>query len=153
MSGCFRRCGRSYTGKRRILYIGVGRSLLWLLAFGGVALGAYVVVQMVRYRGSSNWPTAAATVEKLEVRRIQDSDGHHFRPVVSFSFVVAQQYYSGEWVGPAFSTQQETQDFMERNTPVGSKLNARYKPNEPQLNLLDIDPKLWDRSRPIELGL
>jgi hypothetical protein len=38
-----------------------------------------------------------ATVEEIEVCRVQDNDGHHFFPVVSFSFVVAEEYYSGEW--------------------------------------------------------
>jgi Protein of unknown function (DUF3592) len=106
--------------------------LLWLLALGGAAFCAYAVVQLVRHRGSDNWPTAAATVEKIEVRRIQDSDSHHFRPVVSFSFVVSEAYYSGEWVGPAFSTEQETRDFTQQNTPIGTKLFAQYKPDNPK---------------------
>jgi Protein of unknown function (DUF3592) len=127
--------------------------LLWLLALGGAAFCAYAVVQLVRYRGSDNWPTAAATVEKIEVRRIQDSDSHHFRPVVSFSFVVSEAYYSGEWVGPAFSTEQETRDFTQQNTPIGTKLFVQYKPDNPKLNLLEIDPALWDKGRPITLGL
>jgi hypothetical protein len=110
-------------------------------------------VQLVRYRGSDNWPTAVATVEKVEVRRTQDSDGHHFNPVVSFSFVVSDNYYSGEWVGPAFATEQETRDFMQQNTSIGTKLSAQYKPDNPKLNVLQIDPALWDTGRPITLGL
>lgn len=129
------------------------KNLLWILALGGAAFCAYVVVQLVRYRGSDNWPTTVATVEKIEVRRIQDSDSHHFCPVVSFSFVVSENYYSGEWVGPAFSTEQETRDFMQQNTPIGTKLSAQYKPNDPKMNLLDIDPALWDKGRPITLDL
>ena len=126
--------------------------MLWILAFGGAAFCVYALVQLVRYRGSDNWPTAVATVEKVEVRRIQDSNGHHFRPVVSFSFVVAGEYYAGEWVGPAFSTEQETRDFMQQNTAIGSKLSAQYKPNNPKLNSLEIDSSLWDKGRPIRLG-
>lgn len=127
--------------------------MLWFLGLGGAAFCAYAIVQLVRYRGAANWSTAVAIVEKIEVRRVQDNDGHHFLPVVSFSFVVAEEYYSGEWVGPAFSNEQETQDFMQQNTSVGTKLTARYKPNEPKLNLLEIDPTLWDRRRPLTLGL
>jgi len=129
------------------------KNLLWILALGGAAFCGYVVVQFVRYRGSDNWPATAATVEKIEVRRIQDSDSHHFSPVVSFSFAVSENYYSGEWVGPAFSTEQETRDFMQQNTSIGTKLSAKYKPNNPNMNLLDIDPALWDKGRPITLGL
>jgi hypothetical protein len=129
------------------------KSLLWVLALGGTALCVFAVVQFVRYRGSDNWPTAVATVEKIEVRRVQDNDGHHFLPVVSFSFVVAEEYYSGEWVGPAFSIEEETRDFMQQNTSIGTKLPVQYKPNEPELNLLNIDPALWDKSRPMTLGL
>jgi len=84
---------------------------------------------------------------------VQDNDGHHFFPVVSFSFVVAEEYYSGEWVGPAFSTEQETQDFMQQNTSIDTKLPVQYKSNEPKVNLLNIDPVLWDKSRPMTLGL
>jgi hypothetical protein len=86
-------------------------------------------------------------------RLLPDSASHHFRPVVSFSLVVSENYYSGEWVGPAFSTEQEMRDFMQRNTPIGTKLSAQYKPNNPNMNLLDIDPVLWGRGRPITLGL
>jgi hypothetical protein len=132
---------------------GSRKDLLWVLVLGGTAICTYAIVQLVRYRDSDNWPTTASTVEKIEVRRMQDSNGHHFLPVVSFSFVVADEYYSGEWLGPAFSTEQETRDFMRQNTPIGAKLTVRYKPNEPKLNLLDIDPALWDKNRPITLGL
>lgn len=72
---------------------------------------------------------------------------------MSFSLAVSENYYSGEWVGPAFSTEQETRDLMQRNTPIGTKLSAQYKPNNPNMNLLDIDPVLWDKGRPITLGL
>jgi hypothetical protein len=75
------------------------KRLLCLLALGGAPFCTYAVVQLGRYSGSGKWPTAVATVEKIEVRRIQDSDSHHFRPVVLFSFVVSEDYYSGEWVG------------------------------------------------------
>jgi hypothetical protein len=71
------------------------KSLLWVLA-----VCVFAVVQFIRYRGSDNWPTAVATVEKIEVRRVQDNDGHHFLPIVSFSFVVAEEYHSGEWAEP-----------------------------------------------------
>lgn len=127
--------------------------MLWLLGLGGAAFCVYVVVQLVRYRGSGNWPTAVATVENVEVRRLEYHDGHHFRPVVLFSFVVSKDYFSGEWVGPAFSTEKETRDFMQQNTPISSKLSVQYSPDNPKLNLLKIDPALWDKGRPITLGL
>jgi hypothetical protein len=127
--------------------------LQWLLILGGMAICTYAIVQLIRYRGSDKWPTAVATVEKIEPRRIQNSDSHHFRPVVSFSFAVTDEYYSGEWVGPAFSTEQETRDFMQQNTPIGGKLTVRYKSKEPRLNLLDIDPAISDKNRPITLEL
>jgi Protein of unknown function (DUF3592) len=126
---------------------------VWLLVLGGATFCVYAVVQFVRYRGSDNWPTAVATVENIQVRRVQDGDGHHFRPVVSFSFLVSEEYYSGEWVGPPFSTEQETRDFMQENTSIATKLSVRYKPNEPKLNVLYIDSALWDKNRPITLGL
>jgi Protein of unknown function (DUF3592) len=124
------------------------KRLLWLLALGGAAFCTYAVVQLIRYSGSGKWPTAVATVEKIEVRRIQDSDSHHFRPVVLFSFVVSEDYYSGEWVGPALSTEHETRNFMQRNTPIGTKLSAQYNPDNPKLNLLEIDLRYGTRVGP-----
>ena len=127
--------------------------MLWILVLGGAAFCAYVVLQLVRYRGSDNRPTTVVTVKKIEVRCIQDSDSHHFRPVVSSRFAVSENCYSGEWVGPAFSTEQETRDFMQRNTPIRTKLSAQYGPNNPNMNLLDIDPALGDKRRPITPGV
>ena len=42
---------------------------------------------------------------------------------------------------------------MQQNTPIGTKLSAQYKPNNPNMNLLDIDPALWDKGRRVTLGL
>ena len=42
---------------------------------------------------------------------------------------------------------------MQQNTPIGTKLCAQYKPNNPKMNLLDIDPALSDKGRRVRLGL
>jgi hypothetical protein len=127
--------------------------MLWIAALFGAAIAVYAAIQFRRYRGSDRWPVASATVESIQALRSQGSDGHHFYPFVSFSFLVDGERYSGEWSGPAFRQEKEVQDFLQQNTPVGAKLNARYKPQQPSLNLLDIDPQLLDRNRPIQLNL
>jgi Protein of unknown function (DUF3592) len=126
--------------------------MLWALGVAGTVFCAYIIVQLMRYRDSANWPTTDATVETIAVRRKQDN-GHHFIPLVSFSFTVANECYSGEWFGPGFSTEQEAKEFVQKNTPVAANLKVRFKPSDPKLNLLDIDPSLWDKGRPITLGL
>ena len=126
--------------------------MLWMLGIAGTALCAYIIVRLIRYGDSANWPTTDATVETIVVRRRQDN-GHHFVPLVSFSFTVADEYYSGEWLGPAFSTEEETKEFMQKNTPVGAKLTVRFRPSDPKFNLLDIDYSLWDKGKPVTLDL
>jgi hypothetical protein len=59
------------------------------------------------------------------VLRSQGSEGHHYFPVVSFSFVADGERYSGEWTGPAFGHEQDVRDFMHQNTPIGAKLKCR----------------------------
>lgn len=126
----------------------------WILASAGVLFGAYVVVQLVRYRGHGHWPSAVATVETAEVRRMQyDGSGHHYRPAITFSFLAAGERYSGEWIGPPFQSPQDTADLMQRNTPVGARLTVRYKPGDPSRNLLDMDYAPWDLAKPITLDL
>jgi hypothetical protein len=119
----------------------------------GLVTGVYIIVQFIRFRGSEAWPIAVATVEAVEVQRVQDHNGHHFLPLVSFSFTIENEYYSGEWVGPAFSSEQKTREFMQQNTPMGAKLSVRYKPKQPAVNVLDVDPALWDEEKPITLDI
>jgi Protein of unknown function (DUF3592) len=125
----------------------------WILIAGGVLLAAYVLTQLVRYRGSGHWPITPAVIETTSVRRHQ-TDGLYFSPYVSFSFEVSGEHYSGEWwTGPNYSTEDEARRFLEQNMPVGSRLNVRYKPRNPSLNMLEVDPTLWDKGKPITLGL
>ena len=127
--------------------------MLWIAVVVGGFIAVYVAVRLLRYRGSDQWPTAVATVEGIKVLRSQGSAGHHYFPVVSFSFVADGERYSGEWTGPAFGHEQDVRDFMHQNTPIGAKLNARYKPQQPFLNLLDVKSELLDQNRPIQLNL
>jgi len=127
--------------------------MLWIAAIVGAVFAFYVAIQFRRYWGSDRWPTAVATVERIQALRSQGSEGHHFYPLVSFSFVVDGEHYSGEWSGPAFRYEQEVQKFMQQNTPIGANLTARYKPQQPSLNLLDVNPEWLAKDRPIKLNL
>ena len=125
----------------------------WILLAVGALFCAYVVVQLVRYHGSANWPTATAIVDSADVRRMQAGGGHHYCPVLKFTFVVWGSSYSGEWIGPPFHSPQDTADLIRQNTPVGAKLTVRYKAQDPRRNLLDMDDSLWDLGKPITLDL
>ena len=35
---------------------------------------------------------------------------------------------------------------MRQNASIGTKLSAQYKPNDPKMNLLDIDPRCGTRA-------
>ena len=127
-----------------------------MAVIAGVLAGifiVYVVVRLLQFRGSDRWPTAEATVEAAEVQDVRIGDGHHYRPSVIFSYTVAGERYSGEWIGPPFHSQQDLAELIQRNCPVGAKLTARYKPQDPSRNLLDMDYSLWDMGKPITLDL
>ncbi len=69
--------------------------------FGATIVGSlvYIVIMAVRCRNSGVWPTVDGLVETLvEVRSV----GNHgpYYGVLSYSYQVADEYYSGEWMTP-----------------------------------------------------
>lgn len=127
--------------------------MLWIPVVLGSIIVIYAVVQLIRYGHSNRWPTAVATVESVRPLRSQTGPGHIYRPVVSFSFAVEGERYSGEWTGPAVRTEQDVTDFAGKVTPPGATFNARYKPGQPSRNLLDVDPALYERDKLVQLDL
>jgi Protein of unknown function (DUF3592) len=127
--------------------------MLWIFAAAGLTFAIYAAVQLYRYRGSGSWPCVEGMVEKVAIRRHHTSEGHYYEPVVSYSFSLAGEFYSGEWVGPAFGKEQAAREFVDQNMPIGGKLTVHYKSEKPALNMLEVDPALWDANALIKLNL
>jgi hypothetical protein len=125
---------------------------LWILG-GAVAGGiVYTVIMVVRYRHSPTWPAADGKIESLiEVR----SAGNHgpYYGVLSYSYQVADEYYSGEWMTPWFPKRSDVSEFVEKQMPKGTKVTVKYDPRHPDRSVLEVDIAMTDPAAPITLGI
>src|SRR5207247_10279905 len=90
--------------------------------FGAAIVGSlvYGVIMAVRYRKSDVWPAADGLIETLiEIRSV----GNHgpYYGVLSYSYEVADEYYSGEWTTPSFSKRSDVNEFFEKQMPKRSE--------------------------------
>lgn len=125
---------------------------LWVLG-GAVAGGiVYTVIMVVRYRDSPTWPAADGKIESLiEVR----SAGNHgpYYGVLSYSYPVADEYYSGEWMTPSFAKRSDVSELVEKQMPKGTKVTVKYDPRHPDRSVLEVDIAMTDPAAPITLGI
>src|SRR2546428_618385 len=95
--------------------------------FGATIVGSlvYIVIMAVRYRNSGVWPTADGLVETLvEIRSV----GNHgpYYGVLSYSYEVADEYYSGEWTTPCIPREACSKSISQSVTlPRRSRLASR----------------------------
>ena len=115
----------------------------WIvLGFLGVATIS-CAIYFFRYRGYSGWPTVPGTIEALIA--IHAMGGEASAPmygVLSYSYRVNGEYYSGEWSTPQQTTRDHVADFVKEYLPPGSKVVVRHHPTDPGRSVLDIDPEL-----------
>jgi hypothetical protein len=127
-------------------------TFLWILG-AAVVLGViYTVIMVRRYRHSDVWPTAEGLIEALiEIRSV----GNHgpYYGVLSYSYEVADEYYSGEWTTPTFAKRPDVSEFVEKQMPKGTKVLVKYDPAHPERNLLEVDIAITDPAAPITLGI
>ena len=122
--------------------------------FGATIVGSlvYIVIMAVRYRNSGVWPTADGLVETLvEIRSV----GNHgpYYGVLSYSYQVADEYYSGEWMTPSFPKRSDVSEFVEKQMAKGTKVTVKYHPRHPDRSVLEIDIAMTDPAAPITLGI
>ncbi len=89
--------------------------------FGAAIVGSlvYGVIMAVRYRKSEVWPAADGLIETLiEIRSV----GNHgpYYGVLSYSYQVADEYYSGEWMTPSFPKRSDVSEFVEKQMAKGT---------------------------------
>ena len=85
------------------------------------------MIMAVRSRKSDIWPASDGLIEALmEVRSV----GNHgpYYGMLSYSYEVADEYYSGEWMTPSFSKRSDVNEFSEKQMPKGTKVMVKYDP-------------------------
>ena len=124
-------------------------------------LTAFLVVTVISgttyyflYRGWQQWPETQGTIESLlEIRRFGPNEPGPFWAVLSYSYSVNGQFYSGTWETPKFQKREQVMDFFHARLPVGTKIEVHYHPlhhnrSMAEPNLVNLDP-----AAPIALNL
>lgn len=118
-----------------------------LAVLGGVARGVWL------YRASLVWPTADGSITRLDVLRSSVGHGHYFRATFSYDFRVrGAGLFHGTW-SKDFRSQQQAQDFADRELPIGKRVVVRFNPKNPISNALELDSWTYSGDRPLDLGL
>jgi len=107
--------------------------LVWLILLG-IALLFVGIIALVKFlerqndaevAGTSNWSEAEATIQE---GRIEKHDRYHWFPYFAFSYVVADDYLSGE-----FCLEIQGDEALEVITKLrGSKFTLNYDPKFPK---------------------
>jgi len=112
---------------------------LGTLVFGITSCAIYFFC----YRGDEDWLSVKGTVEALlEIRCMRTNTRGRCFAVISYSYEVEGEYYSGEWNGPAFPTEEEATAFAEAYMPRGSAILVLHHPTHPERSTLQVDPRL-----------
>ena len=73
--------------------------------------------------------------------------------MLSYSYQVADEYYSGEWMTPSFPKRSDVSEFVEKQMAKGTKVTVKYHPRHPDRSVLEIDIAMTDPAAPITLGI
>jgi Protein of unknown function (DUF3592) len=125
---------------------------LWMLCAAVVAGVIYTLIMAFRYPGSEAWPATDGLIENMiEIRTV----GNHgpYYGVLSYSYEVADEYYSGEWSTPTFRKRSEVSEFVEKRIPKGTKVTVKYDPAHPDRSVLELDISVTDPTAPITFGI
>jgi len=115
---------------------------------------ASCTIYFFRYRGYENWPKVKGTVEALvKIKCIRTDTRGPFYAVISYSYQVESEYYSGEWDSPTFRLEKEALEFAETYMPKGSNVQVLHHPTHPERSTLQVDPRLGQPDYLTELKL
>jgi hypothetical protein len=130
----------------------LSHGFLWIVGGATVVGVFYTAIMIFRYRGSDRWPASDGKIEsRIEVR----SAGNHglYYGVLSYSYQVADEYYSGEWMTPSFAKRSDVSEFVEKQMPKGTKVTVKYDPRHPDRSVLEVDVAMTDPAAPVTLGI
>src|SRR5205807_9069932 len=105
--------------------------------FGAAVVGrlVYGVIMAVRYRKSEVWPAADGLIETLiEIRSVGNHGAYY--GVLSDSYQVADEYYSGEWMTPSFRKRSDVSEFVEKEIAKRTKVTVKDHSRQPDRSVL-----------------
>jgi hypothetical protein len=122
----------------------------WIVIGSVAAFVIYALVNAVKFRGSSSWPTTSGTVEgEAEIRK----RNRDYYGTVRYSYVAGGEHYSGEWLTPPFFKRDQLMTFISSHFPPGQSVMVRYHPSKLDRSMLDVDPDIYNRDPMIKLGI
>jgi hypothetical protein len=100
-------------------------------------------IYFFRYHGYGRWPTVPGTIEALiAIHSLGGATSAPLYGILSYSYEVNGEYYSGEWSTPQQTTRDKVTEFVKKYLPPGSKVLVRHHPTDPGRSMLEIDPEL-----------
>ena len=100
-------------------------------------------IYFFRYRDYSRWPMVPGTIEALiAIHSLGGTASAPLYGVLSYSYNINGEYYSGEWSTPQQTSRNNVTEFVKKYLPPGSKVVVRHHPTDPGRSMLDIDPEL-----------
>jgi hypothetical protein len=100
-------------------------------------------IYFFRYRGYGRWPTVPGTIEGLiAIHALGGAASAPLYGVLSYSYKVDGEFYSGEWSTPQQTSRSNVTEFVQKYLPPGSTVVVRHHPTDLGRSVLDIDPEL-----------
>lgn len=165
---------RPWVRTKYLLFLGIGAIMLALAAWfvaglpgGGPALMTmigFVVIAFGLHRfrlgfGSSNWPTADATVTAtgISVKGGGEESSTAYVPELTYEYqvdgtsYVGSRYSFGEQKDPSFNSSKKAQTWIDENCPVDAGIPVHYNPDQPDVSV--VEPGTWRSLITVLFGL
>lgn len=112
-------------------------SIFYLIGFGLLGFGLW---NAHRSRQAAAWPTAPATITRLEVGENSDSDGSTYEVKVQYTYTVDGVAYEGSRLafGYAASSGREAHEEIHRKLQGAASVAVRYDPADPSVSCLSF---------------
>ncbi|MEX0717638.1 MAG: DUF3592 domain-containing protein [Planctomycetaceae bacterium] len=104
----------------------------------GFAILGYGLWSARKSTRAAAWPSVSATITKLEVREISDSESTTYEVKVEYAYTVAGTAYAGSRVafGYAGSSGRKAHDEIHRKLREAKGVSVRYDPSAPSVSCL-----------------
>jgi hypothetical protein len=115
----------------------------WVVLFFLTVAAISCTTYFFRNRGYSRWPTVPGTIEALiAIHSLGGDASAPWYGVLSYSYCVNGEYYSGEWQTPQQTTKDNVTQFVNKYLPPGSRVTVQHHSTDPGRSMLQVDPQL-----------
>jgi hypothetical protein len=121
----------------------------------GLAYGAIrVVILVLKFRGSGDWPTVdGKTIGPGQVKTSYSDRSADYDAEITYEYEVSGTSYRGSHRLKSFKQKQQAEDFLLEHMPESTAVVVHYKPEDPGTSMLELDPYEFDDDEPISLNL